>query len=589
MSVNNITSDCVIDEIDYNFHVSAGPGAGKTHWLIGHIRNVINCSEHLGKVRKVACITYTNVAADTIRGRLGDSSQYTEISTLHSFLYRHIVKPYIGFLSVDFNLEHTLINGHDDHYVSLKHINNWLDNHSSRDKFKHPNSLNQLKKLPGNQEALKNWISSIYWSFNSNQDLELQCKNNKAYYLSSGERKQLSKKILLILSCDLIEYKKSFWKKGILHHDDVLFFSYKLIEKYPFILKVITSKFPYIFIDEYQDTNPIQSIIIDKLKHQGSIIGVVGDKAQSIYGFQGATPNDFDDFSSNIIRKYSISQNRRSTNSIIDVLNYIRKDINQEKYRNIKGILPELIVGGTYEAYMHIKENLKNSELQVLSRNNSLVFDLHRIVNGGISEINPIKELLESDSNTARRNKVICSMSALYFAKNSRFKEAIKEIEKNNKNILDIEERRSVSLQHLFKMTSYFEKLENSSAYDFFLFVKENFDSSISKLTDRGKQKAVYERILYKDIHNQLSTGSDLGEIKTIHKTKGDDFINVMVSLSSEKDLDFILNPKLDANEEHRVYYVALSRAKDRLFISIPNLDIKNENKLSSLFSITRL
>ena len=589
MSVNNITSDCVIDEIDYNFHVSAGPGAGKTHWLIGHIRNVINCSEHLGKVRKVACITYTNVAADTIRGRLGDSSQYTEISTLHSFLYRHIVKPYIGFLSVDFNLEHTLINGHDDHYVSLKHINNWLDNHSSRDKFKHPNSLNQLKKLPDNQEALKNWISSIYWSFNSNQDLELQCKNNKAYYLSSGERKQLSKKILLILSCDLIEYKKSFWKKGILHHDDVLFFSYKLIEKYPFILKVITSKFPYIFIDEYQDTNPIQSIIIDKLKHQGSIIGVVGDKAQSIYGFQGATPNDFDDFSSNIIRKYSISQNRRSTNSIIDVLNYIRKDINQEKYRNIKGILPELIVGGTYEAYMHIKENLKNSELQVLSRNNSLVFDLHRIVNGGISEINPIKELLESDSNTARRNKVICSMSALYFAKNSRFKEAIKEIEKNNKNILDIEERRSVSLQHLFKMTSYFEKLENSSAYDFFLFVKENFDSSISKLTDRGKQKAVYERILYKDIHNQLSTGSDLGEIKTIHKTKGDDFINVMVSLSSEKDLDFILNPKLDANEEHRVYYVALSRAKDRLFISIPNLDIKNENKLSSLFSITRL
>ena len=60
-----ITSEQTIP-IDEPFKISAGPGAGKTYWLISHIKNVVSNSHKLDIVKKVACITYTNVGIDTM-------------------------------------------------------------------------------------------------------------------------------------------------------------------------------------------------------------------------------------------------------------------------------------------------------------------------------------------------------------------------------------------------------------------------------------------------------------------------------------------------------------------------------------------
>ena len=87
-------------DIEHHFKVNAGPGAGKTTWLINHIRNVVQHSKRLGQVKKVACITYTNVAAEKILSNLSDACEYVEIGTIHSFLYKHIVKPYVSFLNI---------------------------------------------------------------------------------------------------------------------------------------------------------------------------------------------------------------------------------------------------------------------------------------------------------------------------------------------------------------------------------------------------------------------------------------------------------------------------------------------------------
>ncbi len=589
MCINTITSESVINAIDDEFRISAGPGAGKTHWLISHISNVVSNSTRLGKFGKVACITYTNIAADTINSRLGNSSQHTEVSTLHSFLYRHIIKPYASFLPSEYELSFEKIDGHDDHYVSLKRINDWLSNHKSKAKFKHPYTINQLQKLKNNQDALSNWIRTIYWSMDQELNLELKCKSKEAYYSESGKRKYISNKIIDTLSEDLITYKKIFWRKGILHHDDILYFSYKLIEENPFIMTVIKSKFPYIFIDEFQDTNPIQSKIISKIKEIGVIVGVIGDKAQSIYGFQGATPNDFDNFISPRTTQYTISQNRRSTNSIIDVLNHIRKDIEQTPYRQEKGVLPHLLVGNICDAYEYLKESVVDGKIKVISRSNISVYYLNRVFNGGVSDVNPVDEIRNVDSNTERKNKVINCITALFYANNFRFKEAVAEIEKNFREILDEDIRRKKALDSLFVLTANRSEFEEKSIYDFFVFIKENIHNSISKLTDKGKQKPLYERILYKDIINQLCTVGESGDIKTIHKTKGDDFDNVLVHLPDEKDLEFLINPDLESNEEHRIYYVAVSRAKDRLFISVPTLKNKDKEKLSPLFKVVEL
>ena len=61
-------------EIEKHFKVVAGPGAGKTKFLVNHIKNVLTNSVRLGKNRKVACITYTNVGVDALIDRIEDYS-----------------------------------------------------------------------------------------------------------------------------------------------------------------------------------------------------------------------------------------------------------------------------------------------------------------------------------------------------------------------------------------------------------------------------------------------------------------------------------------------------------------------------------
>lgn len=87
---NEINSDTLID-IDQPFKVHAGPGAGKTHWLSTHIKHILGKSKRIGIIRKIACISYTNVGAETILNRVPNSSSCIEVATIHSFLYNNIL------------------------------------------------------------------------------------------------------------------------------------------------------------------------------------------------------------------------------------------------------------------------------------------------------------------------------------------------------------------------------------------------------------------------------------------------------------------------------------------------------------------
>lgn len=120
-------------------------------------------------------------------------------------------------------------------------------------------------------------------------------------------------------------YAKRCFKNGAMDFDDLLFNMYKLLKLFPEALIKYQSKFRYILIDEYQDTNPAQYEIIKLLAAQHENICVVGDDAQSIYSFRGATiqnilqfQKDYDDVS--IIK---LEQNYRSTQNILNVANEI--------------------------------------------------------------------------------------------------------------------------------------------------------------------------------------------------------------------------------------------------------------------------
>ena len=104
-------------------------------------------------------------------------------------------------------------------------------------------------------------------------------------------------------------YKKMAWSRGVLHHDDILFFSYQLINKYPFALSVIRASFPYFLVDEFQDTSPIQVYLLKLIAKEETIVGIVGDEAQSIYKFLGVKENQLQSFELSNMATYEIKDN----------------------------------------------------------------------------------------------------------------------------------------------------------------------------------------------------------------------------------------------------------------------------------------
>lgn len=586
MSVKQIVSDSLIP-IEQHFRISAGPGAGKTHWLVCHIKNVLQSSKRLGCYKKIACITYTNTAADTILKRLNFIADRVEVSTIHSFIYSNIIKPYISFIAEEYDFNVMKMDGHDDHVISRKRIGEWLAAHPNASRFTHPYTLNQMTRIENNIEALGNWLSSLSYVFNAGQ-LEIIADNSKAYYMDGAQRKYLGKTTCLDkLTPGLIEYKRLFWRKGILHHDDVLYFGYILLTKYPFLVTVLRAKYPYFFVDEFQDTSPIQAALLNLIGQNETIVGIIGDKAQSIYSFQGASPEHFTQFTLSNLENYLIADNRRSTNLIVNVLNHIRTDINQTPVRNVVGTLPVLFIGKT-ESVLIEAMGLSNSDsITTLSWDNITSNAMKRQLNSSLPTHDLISYIYSKDSNRDRSRIIISCINAVELAKQKRFKEAIKEMERNFRNIRNKDELKKTAFRHLFFLLSEYDNYRGCQLYDFYNLVRTNLRTDITNLT-RGVAMQFYTTHTYEQLAVCVKIVEDNSPSRTIHKSKGDEFENVLVILKSQSRLGFILNPDL-SKEEHRLFYVAVSRSRERLYIAVPDLDTSTESMLSNFFEIRRI
>lgn len=130
-------------------------------------------------------------------------------------------------------------------------------------------------------------------------------------------------------------YANKCFKNGAMDFDDLLLKMFELLSTQPAALAKYQSKFKYIMIDEYQDTNTVQYQITKLLAAMHENICVVGDDAQSIYSFRGATienilqfQKDYDD-----VKVVKLEQNYRSTQSILKVAN--------EVINNNKGQIPK--------------------------------------------------------------------------------------------------------------------------------------------------------------------------------------------------------------------------------------------------------
>lgn len=121
------------------------------------------------------------------------------------------------------------------------------------------------------------------------------------------------------------QYAARCFKNGAMDFDDLLFKMYELLVKHPDVMAKYQHKFKYVLIDEYQDTNIAQYQIIKMLGAVHENICVVGDDAQSIYSFRGATIENILKFQKDYegTKVVKLEQNYRSTQNILNVANRV--------------------------------------------------------------------------------------------------------------------------------------------------------------------------------------------------------------------------------------------------------------------------
>lgn len=579
----------VLEKIDVPFKISAGPGAGKTTWLVSHVQNVLRNSASLGKTQKVACITYTRIGADTVDKKVKrlTGTNRLDIGTIHSFLYRNVIKPFSYLITLDedgnelFKVED--LNGHVEHRPSYDRISSWINRIGNKYSY-----LYDQKKLDikGNTNLSKTskLLQEFEWVFSGDQLIGKLRKNN------NGDLKFPSSK--------LYEYKQACWAKGIMHHEDVLYFTHYIFNKNPRIVEFISNKFPYLFLDEFQDTNPLQTWIITKIAKRGTVIGVIGDPAQSIFEFAGARRKDFHEFVLPGMQHFKKSHNYRSTIKIIDFLKELRDDIEQKpKDGAMIGNEVVVIVGTPEYAISHL-EALGSEDFAILCRSNKDINKLKSYFK--IDGFNLINLLYSEESGDHRRPTFIHSLIKAYdLNENLEFKEAIKEIKKHFKGAtIDGLEKRKLVIE----IIDYLKNNLDSSIEDIYKYLHPILKKHLIILPGLQKVKSIHKSG-FKDFIPFLSKQTKIsGKIRTIHQSKGDEFRHVLLCLNDKTDKnggirkkletileDYVFNAKsnivLDSEvgEETRLVYVACSRAQERLFISVPRLSNEEEFKMNKL------
>lgn len=105
--------------------------------------------------------------------------------------------------------------------------------------------------------------------------------------------------------------------------DDILLYTWQLFDQHPDVLERWEGRFAYVLVDEYQDTNFAQHRIVWQLTHRHQRVCVVGDDAQSIYGFRGAEIDNILNFCNvyDNVRMFKLERNYRSTQYIVDAAN----------------------------------------------------------------------------------------------------------------------------------------------------------------------------------------------------------------------------------------------------------------------------
>src|SRR5699024_5158305 len=461
-----------LDSIEEHFKLEAGPGAGKTTFLANHVKRVLLESKRLKSTRKIACITYTNVGVQSLRERLGNTAHEVEVSTIHSFLYRHVLKPYFWLLD-EWPFENNSIPTLFRQRLPGNYINDILK--ETGDLY-----LIYTYKIP--RYNIRETLESAKWIKEKNEYV-FKVYYHKRRYEVHDDNNQLKELRLKEKNIEL--YRKKCHEEGILLYEDVIYYSYVLLKKHPELQEIIRAKFPYMFVDEFQDTTSLQTDILKLLAKKEMIIGVIGDRAQSIYHFSGATVEDFIDWELPGIKKYYIAQNRRSHASIVKVLNGFKTkdELKQYPIRSKLGDNRPLILPGTLQEATIYCRGKWGKDLSVLGYNFDLTVESY---NPNIKRL-PFRNFLHFLSNDKKRGrKIRGTLKAIEAFKQLDYPKAMEKIKAIQKRDGEIDEIEALKYLEIIRKT-YKEYLDKPvrKYYNNILYKQQLIE--VPELSERGK------------------------------------------------------------------------------------------------------
>lgn len=587
--------------VEGSYLVIAGAGTGKTRTLTYRVARLIESGY---PPESILLLTFTRKAAREMMNRaallLDSRCAKVNGGTFHSFA-NITLRKYAKALDLD-NGFTILDQGDSEDVINL---------------IRGQMNLTDMKKRFPNKQTIGKILSLHTNTGRSVQDI---LEGDYPHFL------QFTDEIHSIRS-QYDSYKK---QNNLLDYDDLLIYLKELLYHPSGAAKSLLSGIKFIMVDEYQDTNMLQSEIVKGLAQFNPNVMVVGDDAQSIYSFRGADFKNIMDYP-NLFPETEViklEENYRSTQSILDFANHIM-DGSHEKYtkelytKKSAGELPAIIAATNenmqsrfiVERILELREEgVPLGDIAVLFRSSYFSFDLEVELNkanipfikiGGMKFVetahvkdvlaflriaqNPkdfvswFRVLLLHEGVGPKRAQII--MDQIAAAKYS--------IKQDPRYIL--EEKYSEKLYKLFQVLHTINSKEMLPADRAELVIDYYEPIFVKKYDDFNKRRKDLEILVniannYARLDDFLAdmaleppqdSVTDLNEtdaeneqlvLSTIHSAKGLEWHTVFVIHAMEGFFPsaMALNSLDSLEEERRLMYVAVTRAKENLYISYP-------------------
>lgn len=573
--------------------VLAGAGSGKTKVITHKIMYLV---KNLGvDINRILAITFTNKAANEMKERVEKAlgEKPTWIMTFHSLCVR-ILRIEADNLGFDRNF--TIYDEEDSKKIIKKILTDL--------------NLNQEKLKP---ERIKDIISKAKQEDNPEDIIDL-------YSIHMPMIKTIFEK-----------YEDELKNANVFDFDDLLIKAVKLLRTNVDVLDRWQNRFDYILVDEYQDTNKIQHELLKLLVGSKNGLTVVGDPAQCIYTWRGATPENILEFEKSFpnTKVIKLERNYRSTKKILDCANaVISKSSGRWQSKILKlwtdkehgediqlAILPTEKDEANFIAKTIKSKGENLSEFAILVRMSFLTRNLeeamlkfgipYQIVGGlRFYERAEIKDII-SYLRVAVNPKDYASFErSITTPPRGVGEKAIGIISSNFKQ--DWIEATKSSLEYLPKKTK--EAVEKY--LDLIEFIRENSFISMAETVRELLKRVDYESYLQKEydkdwedrvqnigefisaIEEAQKNGKTLQEfleeitlsqaqdsidenssvkIMTVHAAKGLEFKTVFIAGLEEGIFPSgkAFDDPLQMEEERRLFYVALTRAKEHLYLTL--------------------